>query len=122
MTRTELQETSIRYAGLTSGPVAWALNTQLGQILPYVECGSRLPLLAAISFLLALLSLAAACLSWLGNTEPVRRPSSSRAHTDEFAAHTDEFAKTLSALTGALFAFALALQGASSLVLTGCER
>jgi hypothetical protein len=115
MTRTELQETAIRYAGLTSGPVAWALNTQLGQILPYVECGSRLPLLAAISFLLALLSLAAACLSWLGNTEPVRRPSSSRAHTDEFA-------KTLSALTGALFAFALALQGASSLVLTGCER
>jgi hypothetical protein len=115
MTRTELQETAIRYAGLIFGPVAWALNTQLGQILPYVECGSRLPVLAVISFLLVLLSLAAACLSWFGNTEPVRRPWSNRARTDEFA-------KTLSALTGALFAFALALQGASSLVLTGCER
>jgi hypothetical protein len=115
MTRTVLQETAIRYAGLTFGPMAWALNTQLGQILPYVECGSRLPLLAAISWLLALLSLAAACLSWFGNTEPVRGPSSNRARTDEFA-------RTLSALSGALFAFALALQGASALVLTGCER
>jgi hypothetical protein len=115
MTRTELQETAIRYAGFISGPVAWALNTQLGQILPYVECRSRLPLLTAISFLLVLLSLAAASLSWFGNTEPVRRPSSNRAHTDDFT-------KTLSALTGALFAFALALQGASSLVLSGCER
>jgi hypothetical protein len=115
MTRAELRETAVRYAGFASGSVAWALNTQFGQMLPYSECAIRLPLLAAISFLLALLSLAAACLSWFGNPGPVRQPSSSRAHTDEFA-------KTLSALTGALFAFALALQGASSLVLTGCEH
>jgi hypothetical protein len=115
MTRTELQETAIRYAGFTVGPVAWALNTQLGQMLPYLECAIRLPLLAGISWLLALLSCAAALVSWFGNTELVRGPLSNRVRTDEFA-------KTLSASAGALFAFALALQGASSLVLTGCEH
>ncbi len=115
MTRAELQDNAIRGAGLVAGPLAWAVNTQLGQMLPYLQCSTRLPLLAGTSWLLALLACAAALLSWFGNTEPLRRPSSGRAHTDEFI-------KMLSALAGALFAFALALQGASSLVLSGCER
>jgi hypothetical protein len=115
MTRTALHRSFLRYAGLTIGPLAWAINTQLGQILPYLECSTRLPLLAGTSTALALLSIAAGYLSWRcaledSNTLP--------AH----AANTASFIATLSALAGALFAFPLLLQAMSSVVLTGCER
>jgi Mn2+/Fe2+ NRAMP family transporter len=113
MTHAELQRNAMRYAGLAAGPLAWAFNTQLGQSFSYLECSTRLPLLAAISWLLAILSFAAAYFSWYGNTEPVRRRSSTG---------TDKFVKALSSLNGVLFAFALLLQGISSMVLTGCER
>jgi hypothetical protein len=115
MTRAEWRRNATRYAGLVAGPVAWALNTQLGQILPYLECDIRLPLLAAISALLAVFSLAAALVSWLGNGAPAEQATSYRIHTEDFITG-------LSAFAGAMFAFALVLQGASSLVLSGCQR
>jgi hypothetical protein len=110
-----LHRSFLRYAGLTIGPLAWAINTQLGQILPYLECSSRLPLLAGTSIALALLSLAAGYLSWRRDLEG---PDALPAH----GANTASFIAMLSALAGALFAFPLLLQAMSSLVLTGCER
>ena len=109
MRRTELQQNTVRYAGFIIGPLAWAINTQLGQILTYPECDTRLPLLAASSWTLALLSAAAAYTSW-----------SDAAHRRQ--PDTRPFSRMLSVLTGALFAFALLLQGFSSVVLNGCER
>jgi hypothetical protein len=115
MRRTVLQPSLLRYAGLTIGPLAWAINSQLGQILPYPECSSRLPLLAGTSTALALLSLAAGYLSWrCDRGEPDAPPT--------HVANTSSFIANLSALAGALFAFPLLLQAMSSVVLTGCER
>jgi hypothetical protein len=102
------QQLTLRHAGLAVGPLAWATNTQLAQILPYAECSLRLPVLAAASFVLVIASLGATWLSW---------------HVaGRQAGHTTIFVAQLSALTGALFTFALILQGLSSLVLSGCER
>jgi hypothetical protein len=115
MRRTALHRSLLRYAGLTIGPLVWAINTQLGQILAILECRSKLPLLAGTSIVLAFLSLAAGYLSW--RCDPER---SGLTAPDE--AETLRFVVTLSALTGALFAFPLLLQAVSSVVLTGCER
>jgi hypothetical protein len=97
-----------RLAGLTVGGFAWAINTQLGEILPYPECRTRIVLLALTSLVLALTAISAALLSWW------KRAPSDAAH--------DVFLSRLGIMAGLLFAFAIALQGAASLVLTGCER
>jgi hypothetical protein len=65
-------------------------------------------LLALTSLAVGLASIAAALLSWRG-----RKPGD---------AAVDVFLSRLGLLAGLLFAFAIALQGAASLVLTGCER
>ena len=103
------------YAGFIAGPLAWAINVELGQILPYPECRLKLPLLAAISWALALLVLAASATSWQSEIDPERRLA-------ESGRVTRAFTKNLSSLIGALFALALLLQGLSSVVLSGCER
>jgi len=113
MRRMALRPSLWRYAGLTIGPLAWAINTQLGQILPSLECDRGLALLPGTSIALALLSLAAGYLSWRCETSDV---------LPEHVAETPNFIAILSALMGALFAFPLLLQAASSIVLTGCER
>jgi hypothetical protein len=115
MRRTALQRKFSRCAGLMIGPLAWAINTQLGQILPDLECSNRFPLLAGISITLALLSLAAGVLSWRCDIEESEaRPAD--------VIETPNFIAMLGALTGALFAFPLLLQALSAVVLTGCER
>jgi hypothetical protein len=115
MRQTTIQQTLARYAGLAIGPLVWAINTQLGQILPYLECKVRLPLLAGTSIALAFSALAAGYLSWRCDHEGFDLKPSDEADTASFVA-------SLSALTGVLFAFPLFLQAVSSLVLTGCER
>jgi hypothetical protein len=105
-------------AGLIVPPMLWAINTELGQVLPYAECGSPLKLAALTSLPAAALSLGAGFLSW----QATRRNRSDAdlgvtAYPASFA-----FVGAVSGLAGALFAFALLLQGLSSLVLTGCER
>jgi len=95
-------------AGLTVGGVVWSANTQLGEMLPHPECRTGIALLAFTSLAVGLMSIGAALLSW-------------RSRKPEDAA-VDVFLSRLGLLAGLLFAFAIALQGAASLVLTGCER
>jgi CDP-diglyceride synthetase len=104
-------------AGLVVPPLLWAANTQAAQILPYAECGT-IKITAATSFLAAALSLVMAYLSWL----TVRRDPSEGPVEGTLVPASPSFVGLLSALNGALFAFALLLQGLSSVVLTGCER
>lgn len=105
-------------AGLVVGGALWALNMQLGQIIPYVECGASLPYAALASFPAALLSLAAGLLSWHGT-----RPRNGAAWREGAAyPRSLDFVAGVSALSSLLFAFALVMQGLSSLILTGCER
>ena len=114
MTRSHLQRNVMRYAGMAAGPLAWACSTQLGQILPYVDCGRRLPLLAVSAFGLAAISLFGAYLSWCCRTDPPGRAST--------AAEIRLFSQHLSALMGVMFGFALLLQAAAAIALNPCER
>jgi len=97
------------WAGLVIGPMAWAINTQLGQVLPDVACRSARNAPALISFALTVLAVAAAAAPW-------------RASRLLKNARTRSFVGMLSSLMALLFAYALALQGLSSMMLTGCER
>ena len=51
-------------AGLTVGGLAWAANTQLGEILPYAECRTGVALLGLTSLAVGLLATGAALQSW----------------------------------------------------------
>ena len=107
---TRLTPMSRAVVGLIVAPLLWACNTQAGQVLPYADCGAAIRLAAIIPLVSATLAAGGGYVSWTaaaaasGGERPTR------------------FVAMLGTLTGFLFAFALALQGAAGLVLTGCER
>ena len=108
-TRTRLST----WAGLWGAALAWAVNMQLGQILPAIDCTRQAHISAFVSAALAVLALLAGYVSW----------RSSRRTPENFGApETLRFDATLSALSSLIFAFALVLQLAASWMLTGCER
>lgn len=117
-TATFLRSRVLPCAGLVAPPALWAVNTQLGEILPYAECGAPLKYAALTSLPAALLSLGAGLLSW---RVTVRNRSDATLGITPYPA-SYEFVGLLSVLMGAAIGFALVLQGLSSLVLTGCER
>jgi hypothetical protein len=97
-------------AGLVLAPAVWALNMQLGQVLPYAECGAGWRLSASISAL----CIVVACLSgWISWHAASRQPIEDAAL---------RFMARLSGSLACIFAFALLLQAIAGLVLTGCER
>jgi ABC-type multidrug transport system permease subunit len=100
-------------AGLLIGATAWALNTQLGQILPYVDCRNQSHWSATVSFM----GLATACLAGAISWRWVNQ-----AHFATPLTAASTFIASLGALSALIFAFALSLQGIASLVLSGCER
>jgi len=99
------------WAGLVIGGLAWAANTQLGEMLAIPDCINRVRPSAIISAALLAVVVAAAGLSWWLDGKP-------SAEADR----TLPFASKLSALTALMFAFALVLQVMASVVLSGCER
>jgi len=99
-------------AGLLLAPSAWIINTQLGQILPYLDCQRQAQWSAIASFVAA----AAACVAGVTSWRSVGRAQISEP------LRTLAFVGSLGALAALLFAFALAMQGWASLVLSGCER
>jgi hypothetical protein len=101
---------ALAWAGLVIGPVAWAVNMQLGQILPYPECGASFRPSPLISGLGVLLSLGGAALSY--RVSNLRRPDTGMLG----------FVGSLGALMGPLVAFALLLQFLSGLLITACAR
>jgi uncharacterized membrane protein len=92
--------------GMIIAPLLWTVNTQLGLILPYTECGSRFRPVLISSIIVILLAVGAAVVSW-------RSP---------WPGHTGRFWSGVCALLGLLFAFAMLLQAAAAFMLTGCER
>jgi hypothetical protein len=95
-------------SGLWLASSVWAINTQLGQMLPPAECiGHRTA--AMVSFGASLVAILAA--SWSGwSAIAARGPL------------TQNFVGYVSAMVGLILSFALALQGLASLVLSGCDR
>jgi hypothetical protein len=105
-------------AGLLCGSLLWALNTQLGEILPYPECRVGLPFTGLGSSLALIASLIAGYCSW-------RVVLPLWHHREGHASDTDRSLRLLAAIgAGAalVFALALALQGAAGMILSGCER
>lgn len=100
--------TAARYGGLILAPLSWAINTQLGQILPSSDCGSKMPSTVLASAAAILLAIGSASVSRV-----------SRASTK---ARTALFLSELSFLTGLIFAFALILQGVGSWLIEACQR
>jgi hypothetical protein len=101
-------------AGSIAAPLVWALNMELGQILPSVDCAGLVRSLMAASLAATAVALAAGALSWRrGNA----RDSAIAAH-----APTLRFVGSVAALTAFVIAFALAMQSVATLVLSGCER
>ncbi|MER8464827.1 hypothetical protein [Mesorhizobium sp. M1409] len=97
----------LKYTGLVVPPLAWALNTQLGQVTPYTDC-QRNGLWTAISCgILLLVSVAGVMVS--------RALSTGTAKSERFIAD----AGFLIALA---FVFALSLQGAATVLLDPCQR
>jgi len=82
---------------------------ELGQILPYAECGGGFRASTLTTFLGAALALLGAGLSY--------HVSSLRGRNGRYG-----FLGTAGTMDGTIFAFAQLLQGAATLVLTGCER
>jgi hypothetical protein len=100
-------------AGLALASAAWAINTQLGEMLPYLDCRQQARYSAYASLAALLLAFVAAIVSWRG---------SSRAQNTEPFTATSGFIGGLSALSALVFTFAIFLQAIASVVLSGCER
>jgi hypothetical protein len=113
MNSRKIQNTLSVLAGLSIAPTAWAINMQLGQILPYVDCAQQSRLSSIYSFAGSTAALLAGGLSWSW-THQGRNRSAMTA--------TSRFIARLGALSALVFAFALSMQGIASLVLSGCER
>ncbi|MBR0995525.1 hypothetical protein JQ580_32930 [Bradyrhizobium japonicum] len=101
------------WAGLWFAALTWAVNMQLGQILPYADCRSQLPLSAVISFVGAALASTSGLASWWS----LRRVAGVAA--EQRNAHLGGIVSTLSA---SVFTFALLMQGVAAVVLSGCEK
>jgi hypothetical protein len=113
MNSRKIQNTLSVLAGLSIAPTVWAINMQLGQMLPYIDCAQQSHHLAIYSFAGSAAALLAGGFSW--NWTNHERNTSSLTATSRFIAR-------LGALSALVFAFALSMQGIASLVLSGCDR
>jgi hypothetical protein len=100
-------------AGLLIAPTVWAINMQLGEILPNIDCVHQSRWSAIISFVGVGAAVLAGAISW-------RWADQARLAAPLTA--TSRFVASLGALSALVFAFALSMQGVASLVLSGCER
>jgi hypothetical protein len=114
MTVSKLLSNLLLCAGLWAAPLVWAANMQLGQLLPYLDCRAQLHISAVASLIGAGIAALSGVASW---------QSAKRAAAETAGIHqTIAFAGALSALAALVFTFALVMQAAASMVLTGCER
>jgi hypothetical protein len=97
----------LQWIGLSVPPLAWALSTQLGQIMPYIDCRQHIPWSAALSGVLLVVSIA--------GLAAARAASPGMAQTKRFIVD----AGFLIALA---FVFALLLQEAATMLLDACQR
>ena len=104
-------------AGLLVAPALLAVNTQLGQILPYATCGSPWHPPALVAVASALVSLGAAWISWRAARPGVEPSGRASAYPASYP-----FVGRVAALSASIIAYGLLLQGVSALVLSGCER
>ncbi len=100
--------TATKYTGLVLAPALWAINTQLGQILPYLDCERDISLSAAVSLACAIGATASALatLHFWGKA----------------TSRSDLFISMISWMAGFAFAFALLQQSAAAFLIGACEH
>jgi hypothetical protein len=106
----------ISWSGLLSGPLAWAVSTQLNYALVDWQCRTRIPVIPVAALLLALFALAGGAVSW----QAWREGGGAAAARQE--GDTELFMAILGMLAAALFALIVIMQGVASFILDGCIR
>jgi hypothetical protein len=94
--------------GLVFAPLAWAISTQIGQVMPSVDCRMGRPWSVVATVVLALLAVAGALAPLAVRGNPQSR--------------TDAFIRMISALAGSAFAFALTMQAGGTLLINPCQH
>jgi hypothetical protein len=102
-----LRKTWLQWTGLGVAPLAWALSTQLGQIMPYIDCRQNSSWSAVLCGVLLVVSIA--------GLTAARAASHGTVQTRRFIVD----AGFLIALA---FVFALVLQEAATMLLDACQR
>ena len=107
----------VSWAGLSAGPFAWALSTQVNYILPAWQCDNHRYPIPWIALGLAVASVAGTCFSLIAfrrtQAHPADLPRKPRS---------ERFVALLGVGTGILFALGILLQGFAGIVFIGCER
>ncbi|MBY5359930.1 hypothetical protein HFO97_08105 [Rhizobium leguminosarum] len=93
---------------MTLSPAAWAVSTEVGQMLPSADCDMGTGWIIFATFLSAALAMAGVLISWRSHVSAVSRSA--------------RFISKVSVLFGITFAFALILQGAAALLLNPCAH
>jgi hypothetical protein len=104
--------------GLTCAATLWAVNVQLGQVLPYRGCRHQLPLAGIGSLAAIAVSVVAGLCSWRAYRAFVSPPGRSASG----ARRSLRLLAGLGAGAASLFLVALVLQALAGFILTGCER
>lgn len=104
------------WGGLLSGPLAWALSTQLNYALVPWQCNRQVPVVLPLALLLVLFSLLGGALSWRAK----RRGGA--AFKPERTGGTERFVANLGMLSALLFALVIVTQGSAALILDECLR
>lgn len=106
----------VSWGGLLTGPLAWAISTQLNYALVPWECSHHVALIPFAALLLALLAAAGGALSWraCGAGGAAFKPAREE--------RTERFVATLGIMAASLFGLVIVMQGAASLILGSCTR
>jgi hypothetical protein len=107
----------IPWAGLVTGPGAWALNQQLNYTLVPWICAHKVNPVPLISLTFAAIALLGSFLSW----RALQTGKQSIADTHQ-GGHPYDFLAGIGIFIAVLFAAVILLQGAAGLVFHGCER
>ncbi|TIW23277.1 MAG: hypothetical protein E5V65_01665 [Mesorhizobium sp.] len=105
----------ISWAGLASGPTAWAVSLQLDYAIADWQCHAGFRPTALFSLLAAAAALAGTLLSW----RALRHAS--YGTSPPLQARARHFLAGTSVGIGALFALAMLAQMAAGLIFSGCE-